>query len=440
MRPEMVDLSSYKFDRNDLTLRLSFKTLLGLSDTSPPLEAYLSADDIDRDKRPHKAYACTRSHGPGVLLGSRLEENRLLSQVQGPHLQVPNSPLPPIACFHLPLFRHVGNFIWSVYTKTEFFRDFLFTHELVEWAGCGYAGTIVIQDKNIKPVSEMVAAANAFYKPRQDDPRGDERGGNPSTQGYGRGMQVGGLTSRTLSVEDLSVSFIPIVADNFVKCAADWDTSMNALVEEGSVHRFFADLDSLDVLWVMDKDVFPAPTPVPPETPPSRRFVPALPKEAPPVRKRRRAALTKEQLEKMAAGQRKLTSPNGWPTFLRAGGRNAPRDLELVLKDLSRSRVLKGVVGVSRGDVARVCPDTCARTGVLGYAPQSRESLTDFIRRSCSTTAGKTAAKTGYSIHVDFPDPSKPHFMVLVKHDLRGIMTTLSGNAVTLEDGKRHGR
>ncbi|CDR37890.1 RHTO0S03e00694g1_1 [Rhodotorula toruloides] len=164
MRPEMVDLSSYKFDRNDLTLRLSFKTLLGLSDTSPPLEAYLSADDIDRDKRPHKAYACTRSHGPGVLLGSRLEENRLLSQVQGPHLQVPNSPLPPIACFHLPLFRHVGNFIWSVYTKTEFFRDFLFTHELVEWAGCGYAGTIVIQDKNIKPVSEMVAAANAFYK------------------------------------------------------------------------------------------------------------------------------------------------------------------------------------------------------------------------------------------------------------------------------------
>lgn len=70
-------------------------------------------------------------------------------------------------------------------------------------------------------------------------------------------MQVGGLTSRTLSVEDLSVSFIPIVADNFVKCAADWDTSMNALVEEGSVHRFFADLDSLDVLWVMDKDVFP---------------------------------------------------------------------------------------------------------------------------------------------------------------------------------------
>ncbi|GAA6039744.1 hypothetical protein NBRC10512_004753 [Rhodotorula toruloides] len=56
------------------------------------------------------------------------------------------------------------------------------------------------------------------------------------------------------------------------------------------------------------------------------------------------------------------------------------------------------------------------------------------------TLRSLTAAKTGYSIHVDFPDPSKPHFMVLVKHDLRGIMTTLSGNAVTLEDGKRHGR
>ncbi|GEM06649.1 hypothetical protein Rt10032_c02g0666 [Rhodotorula toruloides] len=126
-------------------------------------------------------------------------------------------------------------------------------------------------------------------------------------------------------------------------------------------------------------------------------------------------------------------------TVLRSGGASGAREPGLVLKSLSESRVLKGIAGASRGDTARICAKTCAGTGVLGYGPQAREFLNELINRSCTTASRKVAAETGYSIHVNFPAPSKVDFTVLVKHNVRGIITTFTGDAVALEDDERRG-